>query len=105
MSPMASYSLWVLEPASPPGDALWQNRPVWSRVEVIATSEAFARLAAEQWAENGHIANNGNESAHYMAGFKDDRLYAARQQPLDPEATIPARGSGLVITAEPLTAA
>ncbi|MBI1181180.1 MAG: hypothetical protein GC201_11530 [Alphaproteobacteria bacterium] len=104
MSKMDAYALWILEPRAPLGDAIWQDRLVWNRVEVIAVSEAFARLAAENWAQADRQPGPGNESSAAMAGFKDEKLYRATRTPLDPEATIPANGTGLVLKAEPLGA-
>jgi hypothetical protein len=82
--------LWLIEPNANPVDSRWQDRTIWKKVVVVAQSEAFARLAAEEWAlrnltaEMGGAPQIGNESPSPVAGFTDVTLY--RVSPLPPEA-------------------
>jgi hypothetical protein len=92
-----TYSLWVLEPHAQPDDPLWQDRPIWSKVIVVAESPAFARLAAAHWAARD-VAGPGNESPSPVIGFEDERLYAVRK--LRPGEPVCDDLAGAVISAE-----
>jgi hypothetical protein len=102
MADKDKHSLWILEPVAPLGDAIWQDRIVWSRVAVVATSEAFARLAAEEWAYAEHGRAPGNESPTEAAGFRDEKLYGVKQLPLDSGTEIPESVTGTVVASEKL---
>lgn len=108
-SPQASH-LWLIEPVANPVDPRWQDRTIWRKIVVAASSAAFARTMAEDWALNA-VRNQigtsqiGNESPSPSAGLTDVKLYGVKEVPTESLGILdPDRPSEGVILAEPLTA-
>lgn len=97
---MEDVALWVLEPIAHPGDPIWQDRRIWSKVVVSARSAAFARLAAENWAQSENTGGPGNESASRIAGFRDERIYSVRTARRDEVAVAALEDNRVVSAAE-----
>jgi uncharacterized membrane-anchored protein len=71
---------WLIEPAAAPEDPAWQGRDIWQLL-VKAPNAAFARVAAENWAQPENPVPAGNMSALNNAGFTDQKLYRVRELP------------------------
>ena len=103
--------LWLIEPAAGPTDSRWQDRTIWRKIVVAASSAAFAREIAETWAlttarnQLGITGHIGNESPSQSAGLTDVKLYTVKEVPTESLGILDPNGpSEGVILAEPLSA-
>jgi hypothetical protein len=102
--------LWLIEPVADPIDPRWQDRTIWRKIVVAASSPAFARAMAEDWVLNAvrnQIGSSqiGNESPSPRAGLTDVKLYSVKEVPTESLGILdPDRPSEGVILAEPLSA-
>jgi len=73
---MPSY---LIEPAAPPNDSVWQGRKIWKHVVVRAENPAQARILAQTLDRQDDEPPVGNESLSFGSGYEDEKLYWVRR--------------------------